>query len=84
MDPLCQLLNKAGLLPLALLLDNTSQRDSICILLSQGDHPCKGPLLEFIRTHQSHGVGTGLRWIGGLVHDRILAETTLDDLTHHQ
>lgn len=79
------LLHETGMLPLEYLVDLTSQRYGIPILLSPDDHACKHKLLEFIKEITTPAKpGAGLRQITNRVLDLIGTGDPLEATTHQQ
>lgn len=79
------LLQEAGLPPVDYLLDLTSQRYGIRIILSPDDHPCKTKVLEFMRKPTDPPKsGTGLHRIADLILELTRKDARLKDTIHHQ
>ncbi|KAL0630439.1 hypothetical protein Q9L58_010714, partial [Maublancomyces gigas] len=70
--------------PIDLLLDKTTQRYGIRILLSPDDHPCKKLLLAFLRQSKPAIDGTGLRRVCDVMKRLIPSSPQIEDPTHHK
>lgn len=81
--PLPALLMEAGMPPLNLLLDYTTQRYGVRTLLADDTHLCKKILLERINTQRTPTHGTGFQRVANLLRELTTQDTPLEDTSHH-
>ncbi|KAL0631409.1 hypothetical protein Q9L58_009727 [Maublancomyces gigas] len=82
--PIAFLLNKAGMAPIDLLLDKSTQRYGIRILLNSDDHPCKKTVMTFLTEGTKNIDGTGIRRVNDVLRRIIPTSPRMEDPTHHE